>query len=524
LEVLKLLDMSVLTWRFLSQKTKLYFILSILLMPIIAFIELIQVATIVPLMTLLADQTGEVSISGFHINTSLFEVALFFAIVSLTLSVFRFIGLYISNYAALKSLENISTSIFTQRVYGDFSDARNRRVSDTMNLFSNKLIYVSAHFIYPVLTIIQSIITGIAIVILLVYQISDIFPILAFSLLALYSAYTYFSKSRTRVNAEQITHKTQQHSAIVAGLSKNIRELKLYGREAATLDQFRKPIIEGLTYVSLAAIIIYSIEAEFANLIPKLALLAFGVQKLLPAAQSVYSSYSLMVSGTEMLKEIFSVLLELKTHAVNHHSHRKEELSVDAVDSVYIKELEFMSNGEKPLKYPTHEFKIGKLNLIVGKSGTGKTTLIDLITGLLKHDKGKIIYSKKDQKVSLEKIAFAYCSQTPIIFDDDLLNLQANRNVKKELNGAVDLKFLNNKSEIHTDNLSGGERQRIGIARALLSDSSIYVFDEPTASLDEVNANKIIDELKNFSKSKLVIVVSHDSRIISQSENILDLN
>lgn len=541
---MKLLDASLLTWGFLSPKTKVYFALTIFLMPVIALVELIQVATIVPMMTLLTDHEGEVIIGGIQINASLFEVAIFFAMISFTLAVIRFIGLYISNYASLKSLEDISTSVFTQRVYGDFSNARGRRASDTMNLFSNKLIYFSAHFIYPLLTIVQSTIVGTAIVSLLVLQISEIFPLLALSLLCLYASYTYFSKSRTRANAEQIEHKTKQHSAIVAGLSQNIREIKLYGREAATLDQFRnveaplrnrqisvqviahgsKPIIEGLTYVSLAAVIIYSLEAGFENLIPKLALLAFGVQKLLPAAQSVYSSYSLMVSGKEMVKEIFCVLLELKTHAVNHLSHRNEEISVDAVESVYISELEFTLNSEKSLQYPNHEFKIGKLNLITGKSGTGKTTLTDLITGLLKHDTGQIIYSKNDKNVSLEKITFSYCSQTPIIFDDDLYNLKKSENGKKEFNGAVDLEFLNNKSEIYTDNLSGGERQRIGIARALISDSSIYIFDEPTASLDEANAKKIIDELKSFSQSKLVIVVSHDSRIISKSDNILDLN
>ena len=542
--MIKLLGTNALTWRFFSLKTKVYFILAIFFMPLVACLEIIQVATIVPMMTLLTDQKGEISIGGFQINASLFEVAVFFALISLILSVCRFISLYISNYASLKSLEDISTSVFTQMVYGDFSDARARRASDTMNLFSNKLIYFSAHHIYPFLTIIQSTIIGISIVGLLVYQISEIFPILALSLLTLYAAYTYISRSRTKVNAEQIRHSTQQHAGIVAGLSQNIRELKLYGREASTLNKFisvertlrdrqisvqviahgSKPIIEGLTYVSLAAVIIYSLEAGLENLIPKLALLAFGVQKLLPAAQSIYSSYSLMVSGKEMVREIFSVLTELKAHGINHKSHRNEASSVNAVDSILIKDLEFTPNSAKPIRYPCHEFKIGKLNLIAGKSGAGKTTLTDLITGLLKHNKGKIVYSNSGQEMCLEKVTFAYCSQTPIIFDDDLYNLKQNPNSKEELNGVVDLNFLNNKSEIHVNNISGGERQRIGIARALITPSSIYIFDEPTASLDEFNADKIIKELKSFSQSNLVVVVSHDPRMIGESDNILDLN
>ena len=113
----------------------------------------------------------------------------------------------------------------------NFLMQRGRRASDTMNLFSNKLIYFSAHFIYPIMTILQSTIIGIAIISFLMYQISEIFTILVLSLMAFYAAYTHFSRSRTKVNAEQIRYRTQQHAAIVADLSQNIRELKLYGRE-----------------------------------------------------------------------------------------------------------------------------------------------------------------------------------------------------------------------------------------------------------------------------------------------------
>ena len=161
---------------------------------------------------------------------------------------------------------------------------------------------------------------------------------------------------------------------------------------------------------------------------------------------------------------------------------------------------------------------------IEGKSGTGKTTLTDLITGLLTKNAGKLVYSKNGQVIKLEQITFSYCSQTPIIFDDDLIKLRENINKKKELNDAVDLNFLKGKTEIYTGNLSGGERQRIGIARALTSPSSIYIFDEPTASLDEVNAAKLITKLKSFSRSHLVVVVTHDPRMISEGDNILNLN
>ena len=109
---MKLLSASLLSWGFLSRKTKLYFVFAIFFMPIIALVELIQVATIVPMMNLLTGGEGKISIGSIQIDASLLDVAIFFALISLIVSSFRFLGLYTSNYASLKSLEDISTSVF----------------------------------------------------------------------------------------------------------------------------------------------------------------------------------------------------------------------------------------------------------------------------------------------------------------------------------------------------------------------------------------------------------------------------
>ena len=88
----------------------------------------------------------------------------------------------------------------------------------------------------------------------------------------------------------------------------------------------------------------------------------------------------------------------------------------------------------------------------------------------------------------------------------------------------VDLQFLKTKKDMHIKNLSGGERQRIGIARALTTKSSIYIFDEPTASLDDENARKVIEGLKHFAQNNLVLLVTHDARLMKKSRKVLRLN
>ena len=98
-------------------------------------------------------------------------------------------------------------------------------------------------------------------------------------------------------------------------------------------------------------------------------MLAFGVQKLLPATQQIYSSYSLMVSGKEINEEIFRTLSELETSIVKIESFRPNGQDVSLVDKVIIENIVYEKNGETPLKYPNHEFRLGELNLIAGKAG-----------------------------------------------------------------------------------------------------------------------------------------------------------
>ena len=513
-------------------------------MPLIALAELIQIFTIVPMVNRLLGSEEAISFAGYTIDISLLNIAIFFAWISIVVSILRFVGIYTFNSASLKALEDISTSIYKQRLYGDFSVERGRRASDTMNLFSNKIIYFSAGFIFPLMTIFQSIIIVLAIIVFLMYNIAEIFLLLAASITTLYAVYTYISRSQTKRNAALIKSTTQQHAAKVADLSQNLRELKLYGREKLTLTKFQeierklrdreisvqviahgsKPIVEGMSFVSLALVIIFAVQAGYQDLIPKLAMLAFGVQKLLPATQQIYSSYSLMVSGKEINEEIFRTLSELETSIVKIESFRPNGQDVSLVDKVIIENIVYEKNGETPLKYPNHEFRLGELNLIAGKSGSGKTTLTDIITGLLQPSDGKIEFSLNGKKIKSKAITFAYCSQSPVIFDDDLSFFSDKTTGQKILKEAVDLNFLKNKTQLPVGILSGGEKQRIGIARALVSQSKIYIFDEPTASLDKLNASLLIKKLESFALSNLVIVVSHDPRLISSSTNMLNLN
>jgi len=158
---------------------------------------------------------------------------------------------------------------------------------------------------------------------------------------------------------------------------------------------------------------------------------------------------------------------------------------------------------------------------IVGKSGSGKSTFLHIIGGIDLPTSGKIEYGtlKNDNIIySNSKIAQDMCS---LVFQDhnllnkftvyDNLNMFSDKvSIKKVLEFCG---LSNDMLSRKVNSLSGGERQRVAISRALLKSSSVILLDEPTGNLDDENTNNIMELLLNISKTKLVIMVSHDLRL-----------
>lgn len=165
------------------------------------------------------------------------------------------------------------------------------------------------------------------------------------------------------------------------------------------------------------------------------------------------------------------------------------------------------------------------LVFIVGKSGSGKSTLLNIIGGLDKEDSGEIVVDGKSLKKFKSKdydyyrnryIGFVFQEFNLIdeynVYDNILISLKLQRKHydKEDCEKMLSYLGLSNLKTRKINELSGGEKQRVSIARALIKNPMVLICDEPTGSLDVINSEQIFDILKNISKSKLVIVVSHD--------------
>jgi ABC-type bacteriocin/lantibiotic exporter with double-glycine peptidase domain len=213
-------------------------------------------------------------------------------------------------------------------------------------------------------------------------------------------------------------------------------------------------------------------------------------------------------------------------------------------DNIILNNISFayQENNEK-LIFKNLNLKIEKKKIIgiFGHSGSGKSTFVDILSGLLVPTSGSILIDGKNigKNDKLLRSIFAYVPQTVYILDDTIKNnIVFGQNYNeidiKRLNNAIQLsqleyfveKLANGIDTIVGERgaaISGGQIQRIGIARALYHKAEVLIFDESTNALDSNTENKIMEEIKQLKKIKTIIIVSHNIKILEICDEIYEL-
>ncbi len=185
-----------------------------------------------------------------------------------------------------------------------------------------------------------------------------------------------------------------------------------------------------------------------------------------------------------------------------------------------------------------HTFEAGKMYLLKGASGKGKTTLLSILGllddptyGDLSIDGRDLDFSDKNTLCSIRKERYSFVFQDYALFE----NLSVFENLKliyedtkekfdeKKIDDLLQKMNLAHRKHHRTAELSGGEKQRLAFARAILKDAEIFICDEPISNVDEGNAQIIIELLKELKKTKLVIVTCHTSVFDDICDEIVEL-
>lgn len=228
-------------------------------------------------------------------------------------------------------------------------------------------------------------------------------------------------------------------------------------------------------------------------------------------------------------------LHELK--ASNSEVLSQKNNKFDDIETLELKKVAVQNGDIFRLENVNLTFKKGEMSVIYGKSGCGKSTITKVICGLCEKLDGEILINGKPLKDSPYTLTeqMSVTMQSPMIFNRDIqLNVlypygemtEKTKDVVESLSmKKLFVRKFNEQRQQNLQNLlSGGEKKRISIARGLLREAKIYIFDEPTNDLDNKNAQNVIKQINKLKKNAIVIVVSHDERVMKKADQLIEFN
>ncbi len=366
-----------------------------------------------------------------------------------------------------------------------------------------------------------------------------------------------FSKISQKMGYEKVNI-TREESGFLSNSLQGMRQVLIFRAENRLIAHYKKlnyviaiklhnlakiktlisPLIEisALLITSFLLIVItyfnlLNIQFQAPLIITFLAIIG----RLLPTVNYLSQEHILLKSYTENVQHVLNLLKE--PEIINEGSVKFEELK----NKISFSNVDFAHKPGIPvLKNITIFFLKNKTTAIVGHSGSGKSTIIDLIVGLFQPTKGSIFVDKTDLKnldLNSWRKKIGYVTQDTFIFHgsvkENILfgNPEADENHIIEAAKQADAhQFIIGLPEQYNTivgerglKLSGGQRQRIAIARALLINPEILIFDEATSSLDSYSENAILESINKISRNKTVIIVAHRLSTIINADKIIVL-
>ena len=298
--------------------------------------------------------------------------------------------------------------------------------------------------------------------------------------------------------------------------------------------------------------IIYLLEANIFqtknDTITIVGILVVASARILPSVSKILTNiqnFKFRLPSVELLNSEIIKMNEINLDIKEKNTEDKtNDLNFNNKFCVEIKNLDFQYNNDsqKIIKNFNIVFESDKIYGIVGKTGSGKSTLVDLISGFYKPTKGQILVNGQNiaNKLNLWRKNFGYVSQKIFLFDDTIeknitLEIDEKTIDKSKLDQVMIMSeikdFVYNlpqgfKTKVGQNGakLSGGQIQRLGIARALYQDPKIIIFDEATNALDNDTENKILKMIQNIKKNKLIFIVTHNTNPLDICDKTLKID
>lgn len=561
--------------KMLSRREKFQFFGMLTLIFFMAVFSATSVISILPFLQILTDpstiQTNMATAwlyewGGFEDNQAFFRFfGLIVFVITVTGIAFRFAMVFILRRYALMLGYSMSSRLLARYLNQPYIWFVSRKTSDISFSVLSEVDLVVNRGILPALKFFPSLVT----VVLLVGFLCLLEPTIAvIAIFTLGTAYGIsFMVSRRFLRKLGLARKlaNQRRFRAVQEATGGVKELKLMGLEKPYLSVFKAAamrmarasvrtqiltetprfILEFIVYGGLIMIILVMIGRgeEFTAMIPTLGTMAVAGNRLLPALQAFYNQAASIRTNMPALEAVQADLFSLqKTHAKSNAIREgtgvaefRKTLTLEAVSYTY-------PGAERPA-IDTMDLTIaaGETVGIVGGTGAGKTTLVDLILGLLSPDTGRILIDGQpltDNNLNNWQRSLGYVPQHIFLTDDTVARNIAfgHKNTAPDMErviSAARAAMLHDFIETELpdgyrtkigDNglrLSGGQRQRIGIARALYSNPDMVLLDEASSALDNLTEEAVMEAVHGLAGEKTILMIAHRLSTVVDCDRIL---
>jgi len=292
-----------------------------------------------------------------------------------------------------------------------------------------------------------------------------------------------------------------------------------------------------LFFLFFLLLIVY-VKIPFSEIVILFGVFAFASLKLLPTLINIVRSIQLLRYNYANVSLIFDeIVVNKKNNFLKESIKISEPINKIIFNSVSFKHLDSKDNILENLNF---EINLGDKIGIIGETGSGKTTLTNLISGLIEPSEGEIIINGKKTSNYNFFDQLGYVAQNVYLTDDTILS---NIAFEKKISGKQMTRLENIIQKLNLQNLidsspqkldtiigergsklSGGQIQRIGIARALLNNPNILILDEASSSLDEKTEEEVLNNIFSLMADKIVIFSTHRKKVLSYCNKILEIN
>jgi ABC-type bacteriocin/lantibiotic exporter with double-glycine peptidase domain len=476
----------------------------------------------------------------------------------LILSIFILKAILQVGYRTIAASEVLQWSVDIRRkIYSNIFSSIYSTINEDQSRLTNSLTTqtdIASGAIYQCFHIWPSIFLTLSSIVLANIFSWQLFVLLIAAGAIIYQAVRFANKLSLKYGVELVNLNKNLFS-IIGQAIKSYRYLKSTFLHSKLFDDF-DPIIQNVKKVQLRSTILNAITSSINEPITILiVVLLFGLGKLLDIPSGI------LVIQAIILYRLFTRALPLASELQNfsksfaslnyidsliNELEKKNESVIEntlegKINSLDFNNISYKYENKTILDKSNLNIKNNGLTLIMGESGSGKTTFLNLITGLLKPSNGNInINNIQLGKINLNdyRSRFGLLGQDPLLFNMSLIdNLRLRNNEIEEsviIQWLDKLKlmslFADNVIDLNVEinemssNLSSGQKQRLCFIREILSNPEVFILDEPTSALDENSKMIILDAIKELKENMLIIVVTHDKDFRKIADNIYHLD